>query len=126
MRVRIASEIQVKRRFRLTRSTDFKRVRRLGKSYAHPLVVLYTTGSELPEVRVGVHASVGVGNAVRRNRAKRLLREAMRLLLADTLAGNDLLLVARSSLPDSNVQQTRTALSTLLKRAGLISQTHDG
>ena len=126
MRVRIASEIQVKRRFRLTRSTDFKRVRRLGKSYAHPLVVLYTTKSELPEVRVGVKASVGVGNAVQRNRAKRLLREAMRLLLADTLTGNDLLLVARSSLPDSNVQQTRTALSTLLKRAGLISQTHDG
>ena len=115
----------MKRRFRLTRSTDFKRVRRLGKSYAHPLVVLYAIQSELPGVRVGVHASTGVGNAVRRNRAKRLLREAMRILLADTLAGNDLLLIARHALPDSNLQQTHAALSILLKRAGLILPPHD-
>jgi ribonuclease P protein component len=115
----------VKQRFRLTRSTDFKRVRRSGKSYAHPLVVLYVLKSELAGVRVGVSAGLAVGNAVKRNRAKRLLRAAMNELLPQVPPGSDLLLIARSPLPESDLEHTRTALSTLLLRAGLFSQTHD-
>jgi ribonuclease P protein component len=116
----------VKQRFRLTRSADFKRVRRSGKSYAHPLVVLYTIKSEEPGVRVGVSAGLAVGNAVKRNRAKRLLRAAMSELLPYIAPGSDLLLIARSPLPESNLQQTCAALTALLKRAGLLSVTYDG
>jgi ribonuclease P protein component len=111
----------VKRRFRLTRSTDFKRVRRSGRSFAHPLVVLYADKSPAPEVRVGVSAGLAVGNAVKRNRAKRLLRAAMNDLLPQVLPGSDLLLIARAPLPASDFQQTRQALFSVLKRAGLIS-----
>jgi ribonuclease P protein component len=114
----------VKRRFRLTRSTDIKRVRRSGKSYAHPLVVLYVQKSDKPETHVGVISGWGVGNAIKRNRAKRLLRAAMNDLLPITIPGSDLLLIARSALLAANVQQTREALSSLLKRAGLLSQTY--
>ena len=110
----------MKREFRLTRSTDFKRVRRAGKSYAHPLIVLYTIKSDEPSVRVGVSAGLAVGNAVKRNRAKRLLRAAMNELLPQTISGSDLLLIARSPLPKSNLQQTREALVGLLERAGLL------
>jgi len=116
----------VKRRFRLTRSTDIKRVRRSGKSYAHPLVVLYVLKSDQTDVHVGVSAGLAVGNAVKRNRAKRLLRAAMNEPLPHTAPGSDLLLIARSSLPESDLQQTRAALSTLLKRAGLLSVTYAG
>ena len=115
----------MKRRFRLTRSTDFKRVRRSGKSYAHPLVVLYALKSDLGGVRVGVSAGLAVGNAVKRNRAKRLLRAAMNDLLSQTALGSDLLLIARSPLPKSDFQQTRAALYNLLERADLLSQNHD-
>jgi ribonuclease P protein component len=115
----------VKRSFRLTRSIDFKRVRRSGKSYAHPLLVLYTLKSDQAGVRVGVSAGLAVGNAVKRNRAKRLLRAAMNELLPQTVPGSDLLLSARSPLPASNLQQTRAALSNLLERAGLLSHIHD-
>jgi ribonuclease P protein component len=115
----------VKRCFRLTRSNDIKRVRRSGKSYAHPLVVLYVLRSDDPGVHVGVSAGLGVGNAVKRNRAKRLLRAAMNDLLPVTSPGSDLLLIARSPLPAANVFQTRDALSSLLKRAGLLIQAHD-
>lgn len=121
-----AVEIQVKRSFRLTRSTDFKRVRRDGKSYAHPLVVLYALKSDEPGVHVGVSAGQAVGNAVSRNRAKRLLREAMRELLPHTAPGSDLLLIARSPLPQSTLHQTHAALSNVLKRAGLLSMSYDG
>jgi ribonuclease P protein component len=115
----------VKRCFRLTRSTDFKRVRRSGKSYAHPLVVLYALKSEEPGVRVGVSAGLAVGNAVKRNRAKRLLRAAMDELLPYAVPGSDLLLIARSPLSRSDLQHTHTALSGVLERAGLLSQNHD-
>ena len=115
----------MKRSFRLTRSTDFKRVRRSGKSYAHPLVVLYVLKSDQVGVRVGVSAGLAVGNAVNRNRAKRLLRAAMNGLLGLTVPGSDLLLIARSPLPNADLLQTRAALTNLLKRAGLLTQTHD-
>ncbi len=123
----------MKRSFRLTRSTAIKRVRRSGKSYAHPLVVLYALKSDMPGTHVGVSAGLAVGNAVKRNRAKRLLRAAMNELLPVTVTGRcpepvegyDLLLIARSPLAAANVHQTREALSNLLKRAGLLSQDHD-
>jgi ribonuclease P protein component len=115
----------VKRCFRLTRSTDIKRVRRFGKSYAHPLVVLYVLKSDLPETHVGVSVGVAVGNAVKRNRAKRLLRAAMSDLIPVIVPGSDLLLIARSPLAAANVFQAREALSVLLKRAGLLTQAYD-
>jgi ribonuclease P protein component len=116
----------VKRRFRLTRSTDFKRVRSNGKSYAHPLVVLYVAPAEQPGTHVGVTATRTIGNAVRRNRAKRLLRAAMADLMPGTVPGCDLLLVARTPLPLANYSQARTALVSLLQRAGLILPSHGG
>ena len=115
----------MKRCFRLTRPTDFKRVRRFGKSYAHPLVVLYALKSDQGGVHVGVSAGLAVGNAIKRNRAKRLLRTAMNGLIPQTAPGSDLLLIARSPLPGADMQQTRAAINILLKRAGLLSETHD-
>jgi ribonuclease P protein component len=126
----------VQRKFRLTRSEDFKRVRRSGKSYAHPLVVLivqahdrrsaivpHTVGEGLadqPRVKVGVAAGRTVGTAVYRNRAKRLLREAMRTLIPAITPGFDLILIARSGLPSASLEETRQALLTLLQRAQLL------
>jgi len=116
----------VKRSFRLTRSTDIKRVRRSGKSYAHPLVVLYALPSDEPGVHVGVSAGLGVGNAVKRNRAKRLLRAAMSELLPKIGLAAELLLIARSPLPASDLLHTREALASLLQRAGLFSDPYGG
>ena len=111
----------MQRKFRLTRSTDFKRVRRFGKSYAHPLVVLIVQPSDQPKIRVGVAAGKTVGMAVRRNRAKRLLRAAMQRLLPDLSPGSDILLIARQPLPASTLDETRAALQSLLRRAGLLT-----
>ena len=111
----------MQRKFRLTRSTDFKRVRRAGKSYAHPFVVLVVQANEVSGVRVGVTAGRSVGGAVKRNRAKRLLREAIRPLLPDLLPGWDLILIARKALPAESLQDIRLALTGLLRRAKIIS-----
>ena len=128
----------MQRKFRLTRSEDFKRVRRSGKSYAHPLVVLIAqahdqrsspvdqrstlqSGSvDQPRVKVGVAAGRTVGTAVVRNRAKRLLREAMRPLIPNIASGFDLILIARPGLVSASLDDARRALLTLLQRAQIL------
>ncbi|HAV78428.1 MAG TPA: ribonuclease P protein component [Anaerolineae bacterium] len=119
----------MQRRFRLTRSDDFKRVRRSGKSYAHPLVVLIVQTSDQARVRVGVAAGRTVGTAVIRNRAKRLLREAMRTMIPNialrhtqnTASGVDLILIARAGLSTASLQDTSQAIQNLLQRAQIIT-----
>jgi ribonuclease P protein component len=117
----------VKRNFRLTQSTDFKRVRNFGKSYAHPLVVLVAIPSteeslrEALQSRVGVTAGRSVGGAIQRNRAKRLLREAVRMMFPAIRPGWDLVLIARQPLPGATYQQVQAALSQLLRRADLLA-----
>lgn len=111
----------MQRQFRLTRSEDFKRVRRSGKSYSHPLVVLVAHPHEGAGVRVGVAAGRTVGSAVKRNRAKRLMRAALRPLLPSLASGWDLILIARPALASASLEETRQALWTVLRRAQLIS-----
>ena len=115
----------MQRSFRLTRSEDFKRVRRDGKSYAHPLVVLIVQNNDQPRVRVGVAAGKAVGTAVYRNRTKRLLREAMRTLIPNIASGLDLILIARPALASATLADTQSALLNLLQRAKILTPKHE-
>ncbi len=115
----------MQRSFRLTRSEDFKRVRRSGKSYAHPLVVLIVQTHEQARLKIGVAAGRTVGTAVHRNRAKRLLREAMRTLIPNIASNLDLILIARPGLVTATLEDTRQALSNLLQRAQIFIPTNE-
>ncbi|MBI3162243.1 MAG: ribonuclease P protein component [Chloroflexi bacterium] len=97
-------------------------MRRIGKSYAHPLVVLVAQASENPahSVRVGVAAGKTAGTAVHRNRAKRLLREAIRPYLTSLASGWDLILIARPGLATATLADARSALLNLLRRAKIL------
>ena len=73
-----------------------------------------------PLLRVGLTASRKVGNAVKRNRARRRLREAARLLLpGNALPGFDLVLVARGGTPDRPWADLLSDLTAGLKRLGV-------
>ena len=69
---------------------------------------------------MGVTAGRSVGGAVQRNRAKRLLREAMRTLLPSLCADRDVILIARQPLLNATYQQALVALSGLARRANLL------
>jgi ribonuclease P protein component len=109
----------VKRRFRLTRSTDFQRVRRIGKSYAHPLIVLIAAPNELEQARAGVVAGRSLGTAVQRNRAKRRLRACLEPLIACLPAGWDMIFLARKPMDQAEYTAICQAVQLLLRRAGL-------
>lgn len=112
------------RRFRLTRSADFKRVRRLGRSFAHPLIVLIVHPNDLDHPRIAVAASRHVGKAVKRNRAKRLIKASVQPLLPLISPGWDILFIARLPMSHATFQETDQAILSLLKKAQLIANHH--
>ena len=110
------------RRYRITRTTDFQRVRRAGSSYAHPLAVLVALRNGLAHSRFGITASRAVGPAVRRNRTKRRLREALRSYVPQVLPGWDIILIARPEALDADWADLRHTIGVLLRRAGAIER----
>jgi len=110
----------VKRGFRLTRSTDFKRVRRFGKSYAHPLVVLVAQPSQDLLTRVAVVAGASVGGAVVRNLAKRRLRACLDEVYPNCLPGWDLIVIARKPIAQAEFINIRVAVLKVLRAAGIL------
>ena len=110
------------KRGRLTRSADFERVYRQGRSHGNRYFVLYAfPRSGEGEARLGVSVSRKVGGAVERNQVKRLLREAFAASEATLPDGVDVVVVAR---PDARelaeregLEGVRTALDELVEKA---------
>jgi ribonuclease P protein component len=103
------------KRGRLSRSAEFERVYRQGRSHANRFLVLYTfprpePGQLATGPRLGVSVSRKVGGAVDRNRVKRLLREAFGLEAARLPADADVVVVAR---PDARELAEREGLEGL-------------
>ena len=114
-----------RRRGRLSRSGDFDRVYREGRSHSNRFLVLYAfpRGEEGPdEPRLGVSVGRKVGGATERNAVKRALREAFWAL--DDLPGrHDFVLVARSDVAGLVEREGKAgvagALGELVEESGL-------
>ena len=97
-------------------------MRRYGKSYAHPLLVLIALPNQLETVRVGVTAGRSVGNAVKRNRAKRIIRAAVSPLIHTIKPGWDIVFVARKPILNVKSSELVDVVYYLLSKSQLIDK----
>ncbi|MEX1141879.1 MAG: ribonuclease P protein component [Thermoleophilaceae bacterium] len=90
-----------RRRRRLSRSGDFDRVYREGRSHANRYLVVYSfPTSDADGPRLGISVGRKVGGAVTRNQVKRLLRDAFWACADELPEGHDFVVVARRDLAD--------------------------
>jgi len=111
------------RKLRIKQGRDFARLRLKGERLAHGCLVAnwLRLPCELPS-RLGVITSGKIGNAVVRNRARRLMREVFRLHQHELTQPVDLVLVARQSLTKKRFGDVEKDFLQTLCKAGLLNQ----
>ncbi len=112
-------------RARLSRSAEFERVYRHGRSTGNRHLVLYTFPNDsTARPRLGLSVSRKVGGAVERNRVKRLLREAFARAEPELRPGQDVVLVARPAARElaerEGLEGVDASLSELVAKGGLL------
>ena len=111
----------MKKENRLVREADFARLFERGKSWSDPLLVLRALPNGLAVTRFGFSVGKRVGNAVTRNRVKRLMRESARL--TPVRPGWDVVLIGRKPAASASFHEVRESVQALMRRAGLTGET---
>ncbi len=106
----------------LCENRDYKRLYNRGKSVVNSKFVLYVLKNRSNNVRLGITTSKKIGNAVKRNRSRRILRQAVINLLPQIKDGNDLVLVARGRTPFLKSTDIEFELKKSLKKIQLLKE----
>ena len=103
----------------LRHNSEFGRVYARGKAYVDHALVLYVLKTRAKQTRVGLTATKKVGCAVRRNRARRVMKAAIDEHLDYNIGGYNLIFVARAATPGLKSWQVSRAVARLFRQAGL-------
>lgn len=109
----------------LRKNKEFQKVYRYGHSYADRYLVLYVFSSPAEGPKVGFAAGKKLGNAVTRNRVKRLLREAYRLNQDMLKSRHCLLLVGRKAATDVKYSVIEKSFRSLARKARILRHEAD-
>lgn len=114
---------------RLRRSKDINKVFRKGKKFVNKFFILYALPTTLDTIRYTIIVGKGIGNSVKRNRVRRVLREALRLSIKKLQNGNnkwshfDIIVIGRKTVLELKTQDIQykieKVLSNLKKESGL-------
>lgn len=99
---------------------DFKRAYTKGKSYVSPLLITYVIKNRYAMKKIGITTSKKIGNAVQRNRARRIIKQSFRLLYPCIKGKCDFVFVARGRTPYAKMQDVMKEMSNHMKKAGVI------
>lgn len=85
----------MKKIFTIKKNKDFHRLYSRGKSFVSPCLVTYVMPNKFGYLRIGITTSKKVGNAVKRNRSRRVIREAFYQIQITKEKSFDIVFVAR-------------------------------
>ncbi|HEY0827020.1 MAG TPA: ribonuclease P protein component [Bacilli bacterium] len=115
----------MQKEYRLAKKEDFNKVYRQGKSMGNRQFVLYyMTNAAVEHFRLGVSVSKKVGNAVVRNRIRRMLKEIVRHHAQAIKVHTDLVLIARKPAVDMAYQEMEKSVLHVLKKTSLFQTAH--
>ncbi|MNZ81367.1 Ribonuclease P protein component [compost metagenome] len=111
----------VHRKLRLRRREDFSRIYRSGKSFANSQFIVYWSKQPAAEpFRLGISASKKIGNAVVRNRLRRMIKEIVRHQADRIVPKTDFILIVRKPAADMKLKEMEKSILHVLKKAGLL------
>ncbi len=112
-----------KQGLRLRKNSEFQRVYKQGKSFANKILVVYVLRHPRDlERKVGFTVSKKYGNAVNRNRIKRLLKEAYRLNQNQLQDGIDLIFIPRQRIVGLQFKEIEKGMIKLFSKAGILKK----
>lgn len=109
----------LRKQYRLTSSAQIRELQKRGRSWHNRWLVLITRANDRQESRFAFSVSRRLGNAVVRNRTRRVTRECIRRRLTSIATGWDVLLVARGPAKGASFKQIDEAIADLVQRSGL-------
>ena len=104
----------------LSRPGDFARLAEGGVGRTHPLLVGRFLRTDLDQTRFGFSAGRRIGGAVIRNRIRRRLREALRVMAPSFQPGWDVLIIARPAIVEADQDALVGALRRVLRAGGVL------
>ena len=111
----------MRRKLRLRNREDYSRVYRGGRSFANGQFVVYWSKQHSAEpFRVGISASKKIGNAVVRNRMRRLIKEIVRHMEDQIVPRVDFILIVRKPAITMSYGELERSIKHVLRKAGLM------
>ncbi len=98
----------------------FSRAYRKGRCFSGKYIAVYVLKNRENTKKLGITVSKSRGNAVKRNRVKRIIREAYRVFHPFIKEGNIIVIVARQPCVDAHVSVVVSELEALLSKAALL------
>ena len=102
----------------IKKNTLFSKIYKKGNCLVSYALIMYVMPNGLPYSRMGITVSKKVGKAVKRNRAKRLIRESYRFFEKYT-SGYDFVFVARTKTPEVGFFEVKKEMGKLFGKAKL-------
>ena len=110
----------------LKSNPDFRRLYNRGISITDPALVIYYSKNRAGICRIGITTSKKIGNAVERNRSRRVIREAFRQVCPNLNPCYDIVMVARSKTKYLKSTRIEEVMKRIFENEGMLKSESDG